>query len=111
MFIKCNQEKIEKSAPKKRDSKKTPERCCQTQTVCQEPAGVTARKSGGSKDKDNDDDQGGDIPAWMFNKCNQEKIEKSAPKKRDSKKKSAQPKENDDPARRSLKVKEGTTEE
>ena len=45
---------------------------------------------------------------------NQEKTEKSAlknPKKRDSKKKPAQPKENDDCARRNMKVKEGTTEE
>ena len=30
--------------------------------------GVRARTSGGNKDKDNDDDQGGDIPAWMFNR-------------------------------------------
>ena len=72
--------------------------------------GVRARTSGGNKDKDNDDNQGGDIPAWMFRKSNQ-KTEKSAPKKRDSKKKSAQPKENDDRARRNVKVKEGTTEE
>ena len=57
--------------------------------------GVRARTSGGNKDKDNDDNQGGDIPAWMFNRSNQ-KTEKSAPKKRDSKKKPAQPKENDD---------------
>ena len=36
---------------------------------------------------------------------------KSAPKERDSKKKPAQPKENDDRARRNVKVKEGATEE
>ena len=72
--------------------------------------GVRARTSGGNKDKDNDDNQGGDIPAWMFRRSNQ-KTEKSAPKERDSKKKPAQPKENDDRARRNLKVKEGATEE
>ena len=72
--------------------------------------GVRARTSGGNKDKDNDDNQGGDIPAWMFRRSNQ-KTEKSAPKERDSKKKPAQPKENDDRARRNVKVKEGATEE
>ena len=46
----------------------------------------------------------------MLKRSNQ-KTEKSALKKRDSKKKPAQPKENDDHARRSLKVKEGATEE
>ena len=50
------------------------------------------------------------IPAWMFRRSNQ-KTEKSAPKKRDSKKKPAQPKENDDRARRNVKVKKGATEE
>ena len=72
--------------------------------------GVRTRTSGGNKDEDNDGGQGGDIPAWMFRKSNQEKTEKSAPKKRDSKKKPAQPKENDDCARRNMKVKEGATE-
>ena len=72
--------------------------------------GVRARTSGGNKDKDNDDNQGGDIPAWMFRRSNQ-KTEKSAPKERDSKMKPAQPKENDDRARRNVKVKEGATEE
>ena len=72
--------------------------------------GVRARTSGGNKDKDNDDNQGGDIPAWMFRRSNQ-KTGKSAPKERDSKKKPAQPKENDDRARRNVKVKEGATEE
>ena len=71
--------------------------------------GVRARTSGGNKDKDNDDNQGRDIPAWMFRRSNQ-KTEKSAPKERDSKKKPAQPKENDDRARRNVKVKEGATE-
>ena len=72
--------------------------------------GVRARTSGGNKDEDNDDNQGGDIPAWMFRRSNQ-KTEKSAPKERDSKKKPAQPKENDDRARRNVKVREGATEE
>ena len=73
--------------------------------------GVRAMTSGGNKDKDNDDDQGGDIPAWMFKKkSSQEKTEKSARKKRDYKKKPAQHKENDDCARRNMKVKEGVTE-
>ena len=72
--------------------------------------GVRARTSGGNKAKDNDDNQGGDIPAWMFRRSNQ-KSEKSALKERDSKKKPAQPKENDDHARRNVKVKEGTNEE
>ena len=64
----------------------------------------------GNKDKDNDDDQGGDIPAWMFKRSNQ-KTEKSAPKERASKKKPAQPKENDDCAGWNMKVKECATEE
>ena len=75
----------------------------------EEQPGVRARTSGGNKDKDNDDNQGGHIPAWMFRRSNQ-KTEKSAPKERDSKKKPAQPKEIDDHARRNVKVK-GTTEE
>ena len=45
--------------------------------------GVRARTNGGNKDKENADDQGGDIPAWM---SSQEKTEK----------KPDQPKENDD---------------
>ena len=53
--------------------------------------GVRAQTSGGNKDKVNDDDQGGYIPAGMFKKSNQEKTEMSAPKKRDSKKKPAHP--------------------
>ena len=56
---------------------------------------VRARTSGGNKDKDNDDNQ---------------KTEKSA-KERNSKKKPAQPKENDDRARRNMKVKKDATEE
>ena len=72
--------------------------------------GVRARTSGGDKDKDNEDNQGGDIPAWMFRRSNQ-KTEKSAPKERDSKKKPVQPKEIDDRAKRNVKVKEGTTDE
>ena len=72
--------------------------------------GVRARTSGGNKDKDNDGNQGGDIPAWMFKRSNQ-KTEKSALKERDSKKKPARPKKNYDRARRNVKVKEGATEE
>ena len=45
----------------------------------------------------------------MFRKSNQEKTEKSAPKKRDSKKKPARPKENDYHARRNMKVRECVT--
>ena len=73
--------------------------------------GVRAMTSGGNKDNYNDDDQGDDIPAWIFKKSNQEKTEKSAPKKRDSKKRPAQPKGNDDCARRNIKVKEDASEE
>ena len=72
--------------------------------------GGEVKTSRGNKDKDNDDDQGGDIPAWMFKRSNQ-KTEKSAPKERDSMKKPAQPKEKDDRARRNVKVKKGATEE
>ena len=35
--------------------------------------GVRARTSGGNKDKDNDDNQGGDIPAWMFRRSSCDK--------------------------------------
>ena len=44
--------------------------------------GVRARTSRGNRDKDDDDDQGGDIPTWLFKRSNQEKTEKSASKKR-----------------------------
>ena len=76
----------------------------------EDQSGVRARTSGGNKDKNNDDNQGGDIPAWMFRSSNQ-KTEKSAPKVRDSKKKPAQPKGNDDRARGNVKIKKGATEE
>ena len=46
----------------------------------------------------------------MFKRSNQ-KTEKSAQKERDSNKKPAQPKENDDCARQNVKVKKGATEE
>ena len=72
--------------------------------------GVRARTSGGNNYKDNEDNQGGDIPAWMFRRSNQ-KTEKSALKERDSKKKPVQPKEIDDRAKRNVKVKEGATDE
>ena len=72
---------------------------------------VRARTSGGNKDKDNDDDQGGDIPIWMFEKkSNQEENNKSTLRKRDSKK-PAQPLENDNHARQKVKVKDIPTEE
>ena len=69
--------------------------------------------SGSNKDKDNNDDQGGDVhvPAWMFKKSNQENTEKKKKKKRDSKKKPAQPRENGDHAKQNMKVKESATEE
>ena len=80
--------------------------CCQTQIGKPRTSRET---SGGNKDKDNDDQRYGDIPAWMFQKSNQEKSEKSVPKKRDSKKKPARPKENDDRARPNMKVRECVT--
>ena len=46
----------------------------------------------------------------MFKRSNQ-KTEKSALKKKDSNKKPAQPKGNDDHVRQNMKVKEGVTEE
>ena len=46
----------------------------------------------------------------MFKRSNQ-KTEASAPTERDSKKELVQPKENDDRARRNVKVKDGATEE
>ena len=69
--------------------------------------GVRARTSEGNKDRDNDDDQGGDMPTWIF----QEKSNQEETKMSDSKKKPAQPKENDNRARQNTKVKEGATEE
>ena len=57
----------------------------------------------GQQDKDNEDNQDGDIPTGMFEKSNQEETKKSAPKKRNSKKKPVQPKENDNRARWSVK--------
>ena len=47
----------------------------------------------------------------MFKRSNQKKTEKSAPKKRYSKKKPTQPKENADYARQNVNVKKGATEE
>ena len=55
-----------------------------------------ARTSEGNN-KDNVDDQVGGMPSWMFEE--------------NSKKKPAQPKEKDIPARRDMKVKGGATEE
>ena len=71
--------------------------------------GVRSTTKVDNKDKDNDDDQGGDIPAWMF-KSNQEKNDKNSAKKRDSIRKPAQPKESDDRTRWNVKVKDGATE-
>ena len=71
--------------------------------------GVRARTIGGNKDKENDDDQGGDT--WIFKeKSNQEKTKKSALKNGDSEKKPAQPKENDNHARQNVRVSGGATE-
>ena len=76
------------------------------------PVGVSARTSGGNKDKDNNDDHDGNMPTLIFQEMsNQEEAKKSALKKRDSKKKPAQPKENNNRATRNVKVKGGTTEE
>ena len=36
--------------------------------------GVRARTSWGNKDKDNDDNQGGDLPAWMFKSVSRRKL-------------------------------------
>ena len=41
-------------------------KCCDPEWKAEVQPGVRARTSGGKKDKDNDDDQGGDIPDWMF---------------------------------------------
>ena len=51
------------------------------------------------------------MPTWMLQKkSNQEGTKKNAPKQRDSKKKPALPKKNDNRARRNVKVKGGTTD-
>ena len=75
--------------------------------------GVRARTSGGNdNNKDNNDDQDGDISNWMFEKkTSREETEKSAPKKRDPKKKPAKPKENFNRARWNVKVKGDAPEE
>ena len=73
--------------------------------------GLRARTIGSNKDKDNDDDQGGDIPEWMFQKAKKEEIKKCAQKKRDSKKKPTKHKENDNHARQEVKVNGGATKE
>ena len=49
-----------------------------TDWKAEDQPGVRARTSAGNKDKGNDDNQGGDIPAWMFKMSNQ-KAEKSSP--------------------------------
>ena len=63
-----------------------------------------ARTSGGNND--DNDNQGGDMPSWMF----KEESNRGKTKNRDSKKKPAQIKKNDDHATEDIKVQEGTTE-
>ena len=77
-------------------------RCCQTKPgrlKTSKELGV--RTSGGSNQ--DDDDQGSDMPSWMF------KEESNSPIER--KKKPAQPKKNVDLVTQDFKVQEGTTEE
>ena len=66
--------------------------------------GARARTSGGNN-KD-DDNQGGDMPSWMFN----EESNIGEIKKRDSKRKPAQLKKDDNHVTQDVKVQEGTTE-
>ena len=61
------------------------------------------RTSGGYNN--DDDNQGGDMPSWMFKESNRGKT-----KNRDSKKKPAQFKKNDNCATEDIKVLEETTE-
>ena len=63
-----------------------------------------ARSSGGNND--DNDNQGGDMPIWMF----KEESNRGKTKKRDSKKKPAQIKKNDNHANEDIKVQEGITE-
>ena len=63
-----------------------------------------ARTSGGNNN--DDDNQGGDMPSWMF----REESNRGKTKNRDSKKKPAQIKKNDNHATEDIKVPEGTTE-
>ena len=62
-----------------------------------------ARTSGGNND--DNDNQGGDMPSWMFKEESKRKT-----KIRDSKKKLAQIKKNDNCATEDIKVQEDTTE-
>ena len=62
-----------------------------------------ARTSGGNNN--DDDNQGGDMPSWMFRESNRGKTVY-----RDSKKKPAQIKKNDNCATEDIKVPKGTTE-
>ena len=63
-----------------------------------------ARTSGGNNN--DDDNQGGDMPSWMF----REESNRGKTKNRDSKKKPAQIKKNDNRAPEDIKVQEDTTE-
>ena len=63
-----------------------------------------ARTSGGHNS--GDDNQSGDMPSWMF----KEMSNRGKTKNRDSKKKPAQTKKNDNHATQDIKVQEGTTE-
>ena len=62
-----------------------------------------SRTSGGNNN--DDDDQGGDMPSWIFKESNRGKT-----KNRDSKKKPAQIKKNDNRSTEDIKVLEETTE-
>ena len=73
-------------------------RCYQTQTEAR------ARNSGGNNE--DNENQGGDMPGWMF----KEESNRGKAKNRASKKKPAQIKKNDNHATEDIKVPEGTTE-
>ena len=76
-------------------------RYCQAQTENQR--GARARTSGGNNDDDNQD---GDMPSWMF----KEESNRGKTKKGDWKKKPAQFKKNDNYAKQDVKVQEGARE-
>ena len=63
-----------------------------------------AKSSGGNND--DNDNQGGDMPSWMF----KEESNRGKTKNRDSKKKPAQIKKNDNHVNEDIKVQEGITE-
>ena len=65
-----------------------------------------ARARTGGGNNNDDDNQGGDMSSWMF----REESNRGETKNRDSKKKPAQIKKNDNHATEDIKVQEGTTE-